>query len=631
MNGDPGTDDAETSVVTETEARLWHLGGRTFAKIVRAGALAVAREQEQLNRINVFPVRDADTGFNLAATLRAAAARLGDDSPTEIGAAARLAADAALDGARGNSGAIVAQFLHGLAAAASGAAVLSTTEFAAAALRGSEAAYAALSEPREGTILSVVRAWARALCEGAPAAPAFPELLQHGLASARRALAETPRQLEVLARSHVVDAGGQGFVYFLEGISEFWHRDGESEEPAPAVRHVRIRAPLASEHRTDERLRFCAEALVAADGADLDRAAVVEAVSGLGESLVVAGAGSRLRVHVHTNEPRVVLATLAGFGRLEHTKVDDMILQQVGARTAGIAIVTDSTCELPERTAFDLGVVTVPLSVRFGDQSFLDGVDMTLDGFLQRLRGTTAMPTSSQPPTAEFLDLYRRLLEYRDGVVSVHIAAAQSGTWQSALTAARQVGEGRVRVIDSRTNSVGAGLIIEAVGAELRRGAGLDELERFALQVRSDVTVIGAVQDLEFAVRGGRVSRRAARVIDGLHLKPIIVFDGMGRAGKGGAAVGFGRALDAVARRVERFADGAPVRLMITHTDAPEWVEHLRARLRERLGVADVPAVRSGAVLTAHVGPGSVSVAVRRLADGRHRKGTSTAAGSGDR
>ena len=102
----------------ETEGRLLRLSGRTFAQVVRAGALAVAREQETLNRINVFPVRDADTGFNLAATLRAAAARLGDDSPEDVGAAARVAADAALDGARGNSGASVAQFLHGLAAAA---------------------------------------------------------------------------------------------------------------------------------------------------------------------------------------------------------------------------------------------------------------------------------------------------------------------------------------------------------------------------------------------------------------------------------------------------------------------------------------------------------------------------------
>jgi DegV family protein with EDD domain len=598
--------------MSEAEGRLLRLGGRTFAQVVRAGALAVAREQETLNRINVFPVRDAHTVYNGAATWGAAAARLGDDSPEEVGAAARVAADAALDGARGNSGAIVAQFLHGLAVAASGAVALSTPEFAAAAHRGTKAAYAALADPREGTILSVLRAWALALHEHAPNAAEFPELLRHGLAGARQALADTPRQLEVLARSHVVDAGGQGFVYFLEGISDFL-RAGRGSRAAEVTAWPAAPAPAGAAHELDERFRYCTEALVSAGDDVVDRAALFAAVAHLGESLVIAGGDSRVRVHLHTNEPRLLLQALAAFGRLEQTKVDDMILQQIGGRTAGIALVTDSTCELPERQAFDLGVVSVPLTISFGEQSYLDGVDMTLDGFVSRLRLTADPPTSSQPPVVEFRDVYQHLLEYRDGIVSIHIAAAQSGTWQSAQAAARLADPQRVRVIDSHTNSVGAGLLIEAVGEALRQGSSLDELERLALRVRDDITVFGAMQDLEFAVRGGRVSARAARVVDGLHLKPIIVFDESGKAGMKGAAVGFRRAMDSLARRVERFAGEAPVRLMITHTDAQEWVDYLRARLRERLGVDEVPAVRSGAVLTAHVGLGSVSVAVRRL------------------
>ena len=258
----------------------------------------------------------------------------------------------------------------------------------------------------------------------------------------------------------------------------------------------------------------------------------------------------------------------------------------------------------------------MPLTVRFGEQAYLDGVDMTLDGFLHRLRASAVMPTSSQPA--------RRTFAIRTGACSSTVTASSRSISRPpnrargsrrprprVSSASRQV-----RVIDSRSNSVGAGLVIEAVGEALEQGASLDELERFALSVRNDVTVFGAIQDLEFAVRGGRVSARAARVIDGLHLKPVIVFDRLGHAGKGGAAVGFGRALDSVARRAERFADGAPVRLMITHTDAPEWVEYLRARLRERFGVQHVPAVRSGAVLDRARGPG-VSVGRGPPAAGR--------------
>ena len=139
------------------------LNGPAFSRVLRAGALAVVREQESLNRINVFPVRDADTGANLAATLKAAASRLGSAAPDGVGAAARVAADGALDGARGNSGAIFAQFLHGLAGAMERRSQVDGPQFADAARRGTESAYTALQDPREGTILSVLRAWSEEL------------------------------------------------------------------------------------------------------------------------------------------------------------------------------------------------------------------------------------------------------------------------------------------------------------------------------------------------------------------------------------------------------------------------------------------------------------------------------------
>lgn len=593
------------------------LGGRQFAQVLRAGTLAVVREQETLNRINVFPVRDADTGANLAATFKAAAARLGDDSPRDIGAAARVAADAALDGARGNSGAIIAQFLHGLAVDMDAAAHVSPSEFAAAARRGVDSAYHALQNPREGTILSVLKAWSRSLGSRAASVRGFPDLLHEALASAREALADTPRQLEVLARSHVVDAGGQGFVYFLEGVSE-WLRGGHGAEWQPLEAPPHGAAPLALGHEDiDERFRYCTEALVArGEGrAALDREAIMNVTTSFGESLVVAGSDDRMRVHIHTNEPRRFLETVAAFGVLERTKIDDMILQQIGTREATIALVSDSTCDMPEKRAFELGVVAVPLTISFGDESYLDGVDMTLDGFIRRLRAADALPISSQPAVADFRDTYRHLLEYREGIVSVHIAAAQSGTYQSAVVAAREVDPQRVRVIDSHTNSVGAGLLIESVGEMIAAGVPLAEIERQANALRDDITVFGTLRTLEFAVRGGRVSPRAARVIDLLHLKPIIAFSNEGQALKGGVALGHRRALESVVDKAERFAGGLPVRCAIVHTGDDEGAQYMAQRLRARFGLQEVPVVRSGPVLTAHVGLDSVSVAVQRLRD----------------
>jgi uncharacterized protein len=585
------------------------LNGPVFSRVLRAGALAVVREQESLNRINVFPVRDADTGANLAATLKAAASRLGTTSPDGVGAAARVAADGALDGARGNSGAIFAQFLHGLAGAMERRSQVDGPQFADAARMGTESAYTALRNPREGTILSVLKAWSHELGRRSGEED-FTEMMHGGLVAAREALANTPRQLEVLARSHVVDAGGQGFVYFLEGIIESLR--GRETSWVPVEAPARGLPPFALEHEEiDERFRYCTEALLSPRESPLSRDAVMTAVLGLGESLVVAGGDHRLRVHIHTNEPQKFLATVAALGVIEHSKVDDMVLQQLAGREATIALVTDSTTDLPEDIAFRLGVVAVPLTLTLGDESYLDGVDITLDGFIHRVTSGTRVPRSSQPAVADFAQTYRRLLRYREGIVSVHIAGTMSGTVQAAQAAAAEVDPARIIVVDSCAVSVGAGLLLEVAGEAIAAGAGLDELAALLERAKREIRIFGTVASLDFAVRGGRVSPTMARTLARLHLAPIIVFDDTGKAGKGGAALGFDRALDAIIKRSVRFAAGAPARAMVVHSGDQAGAEFVAARLAEHL-VGDVPVVRAGAVLTTHVGVGAVAVAVRR-------------------
>src|SRR5512136_3035407 len=187
----------------QEQLMVQQLTGPRLARALRAGALAVVREQESLNRINVFPVPDADTGANLASTLRAAAAALTTPAELTVGQTARTAADAALDGARGNSGAIFAQFLHGMAEAIGNRVTVTTREFVAAARRGADSAQQALSHPVEGTILSVLREWTVGLEEQLHRIYDFGELFSGGLVRAREALANTPRQLAVLARHGV--------------------------------------------------------------------------------------------------------------------------------------------------------------------------------------------------------------------------------------------------------------------------------------------------------------------------------------------------------------------------------------------------------------------------------------------
>ncbi len=598
------------------ERALRTLDGVTFAAVMQAGTLAVLREQDNLDLINVFPVPDADTGANLAATLSAASARLGDKAPQDLDKALRIAAEGALDGARGNSGAILAQFFHGFAEGAGNRIQVGTREFAAAAVSGMEAAYRALQDPREGTILSVLRAWAQEMTTRAGKVDDFRDLMRGALGSARVALADTPKQLEVLAKNHVVDAGGQGFVYFLEGVGDFLEGALPQNWRQLAAQLTEARSHrrgVTSVSRTDvdTTYRYCVEGLVAGRRLDIDtlKAAVIP----LGGSLVIAGGATRMRVHLHTNEPERFLAVLEGCGTVESHKVDDMIEQQLAGRQAVIAVVTDSTCDLPEGAVRSLALSSVPLTVSFGDEVYLDRVELDSRRFFDKLAESSHFPKSSQPSARDFEGLYRSLLDRYEGVVSVHIAAGMSGTVGSATTAASAVDPERIRVVDSRHLSVALGLIVEAAGEAAVDGAGLDEVGAATQEAIANTRAFGSVPSLDHAVRGGRMNARAARAAALLDLKPIVVFSGSGKVEIGGAQLGFKRAMRNLAKRAASFANGAPVRVRVVHADAPASAEYLVERLMERFPDIDISVVECGAVLGTHVGPGTVTVAVRRL------------------
>ena len=450
------------------------LDGAVFSRVVRAGALAVMRQQEALNHINVFPVRDADTGANLAATLKICCGPSGQRRGGRRGRgrarrrrrrARRRARQLrrhlrAVPARSGGRPATVEQEVDG-------------AQFAEAATQGTDSAYSALQEPREGTILSVLGLVARA---GAAAAHEedFTEMMRRGLEAARAALADTPRQLEVLARSHVVDAGGQGFVFFLEGIVEALRGDHEvAWVPTAAPAHGPA-AVLGGAHDVDDRFRYCTEALLTPRPGRRRSTATWSsaAVRGLGESLVVAGGATRVRVHLHTNEPQRFLAAVAVHG-VDRAQQDRRHGAAAAGRPRGVARPGHRFHHRPAggRRLSSRGRRGAAHAVAGRRRPTWTAWTSRWKGFLDRIALTTAVPRSSQPAVTDFVDTYRRLLEYREGIVSVHIAGALSGTVQAAATAAREVDPARIKIVDSCGVSVATGLVLEAVGEAIADGA----------------------------------------------------------------------------------------------------------------------------------------------------------------
>lgn len=594
--------------------RVAYLDGRRLARALVAGARAVAAQREAIDRINVFPVADRDTGSNLASTLNRVSAAVAGTREASLAAVARRAADEALLGARGNSGAIVAQALEGFAEAVRGSSRLGAAGFGGAARAAAAAARGAMAHPKEGTLLSVLDAWAAEADRAAVRDPDWASAFAAALPAARAALAHTPDQLAVLKKAGVVDAGAQGFVDLLEGVLTGYAARGASARPAPADRvEARIR-----EAKETLLFRWCTEVLLS--GAGLDRDALRRAAAPLGDSLAVVGGATRVRLHVHVNQPEDVFAVARRFGRVEETKVEDMRAQREagssGRTRAGgrVAIVTDTACDLPDAVVEHEDVTLVPLRLLIGEETYLDRVTITAREFHRRLREEGIVARTSQPPPADFREVYGALAGHGSPVVGIHVSGALSGTFSAARVAAAslrdQPGFAPVEAVDSRAVSVAQGLVVKAAAQAAARGEGLAEVVRAAEDAAARVRLLAAVPSLDSLVRGGRVTPAQRRLANLLGVVPLITLDSRGRPGAGGAARGFPRACVRLVEKSLKAAAGvaAPV-FAVAHADAPSLAERIAGELIARRPGAAPWVVEITPVLAAHTGPGAVAVA----------------------
>lgn len=585
--------------------------GPALRRALIAGARRVVAERDQLNKINVYPVPDGDTGSNLAFTLSGVLNGALSRRSAGVGDLLRRVSDDAIDSARGNSGAILAQFFTGVAETVGESPSVRLGALADAIRAGAASARQALAEPREGTILSVIGAFANALGQDSDDVFAW---FARGLDQARRALANTPNQLAVLQRAGVVDAGGQGFVDLLEGIDGFIRSGTVQEAGAAADSSADLEAALAHEELldADPAHRWCSECLLLGEG--LDRAGLRAAVSDLGAScVVVAGSHSRLRVHAHVSDPKVLFDVVGRFGRVEATKADDMHAQARSAASGGgVAIVTDSAADLPDELARRLNIHMIPVRVGFGEQDFLDKVGLSTAEFYSKLRTEVMLPRTSQPPPGDFRRSFEFLLSHHPALVYVGLSRTVSGTLQSAETAAQRGHPGRTHIFDSANAAGGQALLAIRAGELAERGANPDMIIAELERLRPLTLTWAVARDIGHAVRGGRMPRWAKPVVEWLGLTPIARVTPQGKLGMAGAFFGGGgipeRFAAYIARRVDRSQHW---RIVVGHCDALADGESLRLALHAQLHCRESWLVETGPAVGAHAGPGALVVSVQ--------------------
>jgi DAK2 domain fusion protein YloV len=351
---------------------ILYCGAKRFKQIILAGADWIGKYRDQLNKINVFPVPDGDTGNNMSVTLTAAVREMEGLKEISLETTVKAAAWGALMGARGNSGIILSQVLSGMAEVVEGRKRLFAEDIVFALSLAAKKAYKAVLHPTEGTILTVIRETAETAEKAVSTEKDLAILLDKMARSARSSVERTPLLLPKLKEAGVVDAGGLGFFYFLEGMVQLIQ--GEIQKGGAIEDESRLNGTVDDLVEHHWNFRYCTEFIL--KGSWISEDTIKNTLASMGDSILVVGDSRLARVHVHTGQPEEVLRFASTLGQVSSIKVDDMLVQH----TTRFADLSDTKAN---------SVIAIALGDGLKELFYNTGAELVLDG------GPTQNPSTS--------------------------------------------------------------------------------------------------------------------------------------------------------------------------------------------------------------------------------------------
>lgn len=588
--------------------KIAYVDGSRFYHALQVGGAAIIRNQKELDRINVFPVADADTGINLAQTVEAVLSH--GEHKRGIKETLAVVADSALMGARGNSGIIFAQYLYGLSQELPDLATVTVKNFAESAQKAVKHLYTSLLNPVEGTMLTVIREWSDFLVEHSSQNKDFQQLITASLAAAQKSLKETPGKLKVLAEANVVDAGAKGFVYFLEAVVDFIHR-GSLRELSKVLPQIAIQKHEELHSEAPKTYRYCTETMFSIQSGTLEQ--LKTDLASMGDSLILAGSNEKLHIHIHSQHPDQVFEYLFSKGKVSSVKIDDMQRQYELShqRKQRIGILTDSACDLPDALMDRYQIVRLPFGVNFGKRFYLDRFSLDSQRFYEMLRTDPNHPVSSQPSPASIKAALNQMAENYDQVFAIHVSEKLSGVYQATAHEIAASALQNVHLVNSRQLSVTEGLIVLRVARAIEMGMSYDQIVAALEAWIDDTKIFTDINTLKYMVRGGRVPPLAGFVAAALNLKPIVSLDSSGKAEISGKSFSRSQNMKKILKTVEQELQHRTLwEYAIVHADAQDRAEDYAVKLQSITGKAPAYIMPLSPVVGVHNGTGTVGIGV---------------------
>lgn len=590
---------------------LVELDGRNLYYAFIAGARKVIENQVELNRINVFPVNDGDTGTNLAATIRSVMESIHPHRSYKI--TADRIAEATLMNARGNSGIIFAQFFYGLSIETGNFRSITLKQFAESLAKSVSYVYAAVARPVEGTMLTVIKDFADYIYSSRNKFSDFNNMLTGAFEILKKSLLETKSKLAILEKNNVVDAGAKGFVLFFEGIMEFVHNRNIRE--LISARSITIPFQKTEETVTEKmNFRYCTEALIRE--CKIDREMLIKILESYGDSVVVAGSEKLRRIHIHTNVPSELFNTLRKTGTITFQKADDMVrhFQTANERKWKIALVTDSTCDLSPEFIDTYQINMIPINLNFGENHYLDKVTLQPEQFYNLLSESSDHPKSSQINENTFVNLYSHLASHYDSVIAIHLSDQLSGTFFSSQKAAHKIaGEfgKQITVLNSKNLSGSLGLIVLRAAQAIESGLSHDEVVSMAEKWIRNTRIYVSVKTLKYMVRGGRVSATKGLVAKLLNINPIVSINEAGKAVLFDKTFSQKANMEKVMSHIKKINDSQKIwNYIVLHANNKKSADWFTEKMEKLTNMKPVSVVNISPVIGANAGAGAASVAL---------------------
>lgn len=580
------------------------------------GAYHVIQNRELLNKINVFPIRDGDTGSNLSSMMRAILQK----AEPQVTAKKTLesVADASLYGARGNSGIIFAQYFRGMSEAMEEKEPVSLGEYARASQCAAQYAYAAVEKPVEGTMITLMREWGSVLTSENDENRPLEEVFENAFQKLKQALARTKDQLLVLKKAGLVDSGAMGFTCFIEGALYYMQNQDTFRMERPDAELV-FQEENIHEAGTGlpERFRYCTECLLE----NRDSISFPELKAGLrpmGNSIAVAGHQNKGRIHIHTDSPADVFAYLSEYGHILYQKADDMYRQEAAAhhRKYPIALVTDSIADLPAEILDEYQIHMVYLDVLFHNTNYMDRLTIHPSYLLAQSRKTGELPTFSQPSPKSIENMLDFLSTYYQSVIIMTVSEKISGTYQSFTAAAREFCKKntkspsfRIRVINTRQNAGAQGLLVKKCAEYIHEGISHDEAAKRIEELIPRSKILVQVQTLDEMIRSGRLSMKAGTLARKAGLKPIVTLDQSGK----GKICGIAFSLKGSRRKIRNYIlrvlkQNEIEQYNIVHVNNPLEAARLADSMTELTGIRPAYITETSSIVAVSAGDGAVAV-----------------------